>query len=439
MIDISQQKSQANELRKLGKYEEALPLYRELWEKTQDKYDGAGLLQCLRKDGLFDEALVLADNLINRYPDFEWSRNESIWTYIQGTLSEDTPTKGIVDKANRIIELNPKGIALKVVVFKVLKSAKSSNHWGIVNEWVVKIDPSSLSSNTTSIDSGKERWSDQSLWYNYRIRGLLEKHDTKEELEEVLTLTEDASKKFPRQSKFFLRLQASAYFTLGQHGKSAEIYGALCSKHKPDWWILHEYAKVVQAQEHDYKALILMYQAASSHQKLEAMVSLFADIGLLCQKMEKYREARAHLVLCKYIREVRGWIIPETIVSTLDALNDFVDESEPSSQREAYDICQSEWRKLLIAEGLLLISEKKRKIREGIKGKVSLIDDERPFCFIDTEDQESFFCYKSDLPSNITNGDKVVFNALPSFDKKKNRESWKAINVRLLTPDTMTR
>jgi len=34
MINISQQKLEANRLRKLGKFEEALPLYRELWAKT---------------------------------------------------------------------------------------------------------------------------------------------------------------------------------------------------------------------------------------------------------------------------------------------------------------------------------------------------------------------------------------------------------------------
>ena len=65
MLDLVQQKSQANEHRKLKKYKEALPLYRELWVETQDEYDGAGLLQCLRKEKLFDEALALADELVN--------------------------------------------------------------------------------------------------------------------------------------------------------------------------------------------------------------------------------------------------------------------------------------------------------------------------------------------------------------------------------------
>ena len=84
MINISQQKLEANRLRKLGKFEEALPLYRELWAKTGDKFDGAGLLHCLRNMKIFDEAIPFADELLGKYLDFDWAHNEIIWTYIQG-------------------------------------------------------------------------------------------------------------------------------------------------------------------------------------------------------------------------------------------------------------------------------------------------------------------------------------------------------------------
>jgi len=433
MPDINEQKREANSLRKLGQIEEALPLYRELWGKTGDEFDGAGLLHCLRKMKLFDEAIPLADDLLNKYPDFEWIRNESIWAYIQGTLnvlSDDIPIQTVVDKANFIMSLNPEGAAEKTVVFKVLKSAKSSNHWEVVNEWVIKIDPTSLSTNSTVIDSGKERWSDQSQWYNYRIRGLLENHDSEEEIGKALTLSEEAIRLFPKQSKFFLRLKALAYSHLGSYKESTEIYKDLCSRPKADWWLLHEYAKVLQAQEHEEDALMLMYQAASSHHKLESMVTLFLNIGMLCHKLKKYQEARAHLALCKYVREDRGWSIPEQITSTISAINQQLNNSEPSSQKEAYDICRSEWDKLLHREGLMQASVDERKARKGLIGKVNLINDERPFCFIITDDRQSFFCSKSELLPTINNGDEVRFDAIPSYDKKKEKKSWRAVNIK---------
>ena len=55
MTNMTEQKQKANELRKAGKIKEALPLYRNLYKETEDEYEGAGLLQCLRKLELFDE------------------------------------------------------------------------------------------------------------------------------------------------------------------------------------------------------------------------------------------------------------------------------------------------------------------------------------------------------------------------------------------------
>jgi hypothetical protein len=54
----------------------------------------------------------------------------------------------------------------------------------------------------------------------------------------------------------------------------------------------------------------------------------------------------------------------------------------------------------------------------------------RPFCFIVTENGEDIFCVNSNLPENSNNGDEVIFDAIPSYDKKKQRDSWKAINLR---------
>jgi hypothetical protein len=40
------------------------------------------------------------------------------------------------------------------------------------------------------------------------------------------------------------------------------------------------------------------------------------------------------------------------------------------------------------------------------------------------------FCIKSDLPGNIHDGEEIIFDAIPSFDKKKNQQSWKARGIK---------
>lgn len=430
MTNLTEQKQKAIGFRKTGNFKEALPLYRNLYKKTGDEFDGAGLLHCLRKLELFDEAIIFADELIVKYPDFDWCRNEVVWTFIQGVsnkLGEEESLEKVIEAANKIMSFRPTGLARKLTVFKVLKSAKSSNHWEIVNEWVIKIAPDSLSAKPMTDDSGREGWSDQSLWYNYRINGLIKKGNKKEAINTVDEILE----RFPKQRKFFLRLKALANYLLGKLPESEKIYKNLCSGYKPDWWMLHEYAKAVRDTGRKEDALKIMYQAASRSSKLESMVSLFVDIGMLCKELGKYEEARAHLVLCKYVRNEKGWTIPESIINTTNDLNKIIDSNkEPSSLKEALRICRSEWSKLLCKENdLKNLSYKNRKIKKGLVGKVSLGRSDRPFCFIIAKDEQSFFCYKSDLPPDITDGIEVTFNAIPSFDKKKNKESWKASNV----------
>jgi tetratricopeptide (TPR) repeat protein len=433
MSNLTEQKQKANGLRKAGDFEEALVLYRSLWKETGDRFDGAGLLHCLRKLELFDEAIILSDELIAKYPDFEWCRNEVVWAYIQGVLNklgEEEPLEKVIKIANKIMNLHATGLAAKLTVFKVLRSAKSSNHWEVVNEWVTKIAPNSLSTKPMTDDSGREGWSDQSLWYNYRINGIIKKGDAKEAINTVDEILE----RFPKQRKFFLRLKAVANYLLGNFSESEKIYRNLCSGYKPDWWMLHEYAKVVRDMGRGEDALKLMYQASIARSKLESMVSIFVDIGMLCKDLGRYEEARAHLVLCQYVRNEKGWIVPESIIKNVNELNNLIgDNKAPSCMKEALNICRNEWSKLLGKENdSKCLSHKKRKVKKGLVGKVSLCRSDRPFCFIIKDDQ-SFFCYKSDLPPEITNGNEVHFDAIPSFDKKKNRESWKASNIRHCT------
>jgi len=434
MINISQQKLEANRLRKLGKFEEALPLYRELWAKTGDKFDGAGLLHCLRNMKIFDEAILLADELLGKYFDFDWAHNEIIWTYIQGKLNrlnDDTPIQILIAEADHIMSLKPKDLPLKTIVFKVLQAAKALNNWKIVNEWITKIDLASLSIVPTSLESGKEGWSEQSRWYNYRIQGIIKLSENEQGLGEAFSLSDKAIELFPKQSKFFLRLKAQCYSTSGKFDNAKEIYQNLCSKPKVDWWLLHEYAIVLQKQNQYDDALKFMYQAASSNYKLESMVTLFFDIGQLCNNLGKHKEARAHLLLCKYVREDKGWGISDQMLELIISVSIHLDDIGPTTLKESYAECKIEWNNVLGVQGQTPNASKQREIRRNIFGIVNSIRDDRTFCFINLGSEESLFCTKSDLPANIKNGDKVIIDAIPSFDKKKNKDSWRAINIRI--------
>ncbi len=424
-----EQKQRANELRKEGKFKDAFLLYEELWKDTQDKYIAAGLLHCLRKLELFERAIPFADDIIAKYPDFEWCKKEVIWTYIHGVfekLKGDEPLENILGLAQKLMSFNPDGLAAKKIVFTVIKAAKALNDWDAVDEWASKLNPDTLSANPMIDSLGREGWSDQSLWYNYKIKSLIER----EQPQVALDLVDQISERFPKQRKFFLRLKGLAHYRLNELTESKKVYQKLCSSHKPDWWLLHEYAKVLRDEDQKDEALKIMYQAANSHPKLEAMVTLLVDIGNLCEELGKNEEARAHFTLCKYVREEQGWTIPHSIASAIDKLDRLIENSQgPLSLKEALNLCRPEWKRLAGEEEKLSL-QKERKPRRELIGKVILGKSEQSFCFIITQNKEPFFCFKSDLPKDIKNEEEVAFNAVPSFDKKKNKESWKAVDIK---------
>ncbi|SLK17358.1 MULTISPECIES: tetratricopeptide repeat protein [unclassified Paenibacillus] len=427
----SELKIEANRLRKAGEIRDALHIYRTLWSKNNDKFDGAGLLHCLRKLKSFDEALPLADELLLKYKDFNWCRIEITWTYIEGKLEQfkdKEPLENVLEVANEILSLQPEDFALNKVVFSVLKSAKGSNKWDIVNDWVTKIDPSTLSKEPI-LESKREGWSYYTLWYNYKINALIKLGLYSPAIELLNILLPE----IPRgQQKFFRRLAALSFYLLGEYDKAEERYKKLCSHPNPDWWLLHEYAKVLRDKGEPSKAINLMYKAAANNSRLESMVTLFLDISILCKENNNLEISRNHLYLTLYVREKYEWKIAEDLLSRINNINNQIgNNSKPNSLSEALKLCRDVWKTAHGIEETKTLTPAIKNKRTNLSGRVKINHNDKPFCFIFLTNNESIFCYKSDLPTNIKDNDIVIFDSIPSFDKKKNAESWKATNVRL--------
>ncbi|ATW24578.1 tetratricopeptide repeat protein [Candidatus Formimonas warabiya] len=154
-------KQEANGLRKAKEYEKALPLYKEFWDTTADKFDGTGLLNCLRKTNNLEEASILVEELFQRFPDFSWCQKEVAWTLIATKLT--LPVKAekrddFLNTAQRILDLNSDNITKERVVFTVVKFCNESKDWIPSRKWLLLIDPDSLSSDPILIN-GKKGWS----------------------------------------------------------------------------------------------------------------------------------------------------------------------------------------------------------------------------------------------------------------------------------------
>jgi len=431
LSSYNEKKQEANELRKAQNFKSALKLYRELWSIDRDPFVGAGLLHCLRKLKLFDEAIPFADTLIEQFSDIDWIRIEFTWTYIMGLLQKfdaNDPLEKVLQTAMKIMAFNPDGLARNKVVLKTMKLAKAANEWDLVNEWAEKVNPEELSMRPIPIKSGKEAWSNQAIWYNLRLQGLLNTN----RFNEVIELVNSIEDKFPKQNKFFLRLKAKALIELNKLNEAEKIFRDLCSIYRPDWWLLYDYAKVLKQLDRKEEALKLMYQAAAGNPNLGTLVTLFLDIGDLCRELGLNEEARAHYILCQLIRSKKQWSISSLLTDNISELNEILENNNfPKTIKEVLDICKQYWGKLSNKKKIPVKRFKnERKPKQNLQGILSLKSDGRPYCFINTEEGESYFCSKVDLPSGVVDGSKVIFDAIPSFDKKKKKKSWRASNIR---------
>ena len=424
-------RQEAEELRKTGKFKESREKYALLWEHSQRVLYGAGLLHCLRKLNDFDEALQLAHELEPHCSELNWCKTEVVWTYITGELTkitEDEPLQKTLDLAEKIMALDPDGTALEVTVFEVLKHAKQKGDWSIIDRWVVKMSPENLSAEPPQLSNGREGWSKQAQWYNYRINSLIEtgKND------EAIEIVEDALTKFPKEKKFFIRLKAVACHKVGRIEDARKIYEELCRNPHADWWILHDYARLLKDANEPEHALQVMYKAAVSNSKLEAMVNLFQDIGTLAQDLTRPTESIPHLYLAKFVRERNDWKLPQNLSDQLQkATASSLDAAPPADLKEALAQCRNIWNQHASKK-----ADTRTVAKTNLQGRVNLGNPDRPFCFIRVDGSEDYFCFKSDLPQGTKEGDGVIFDLIPSYDKKKQKDSWRAVNLRALDSNT---
>ncbi|MHC8522514.1 hypothetical protein ACPJHQ_16450 [Rossellomorea sp. H39__3] len=343
MNSLYQQKEQANELRKSGRLEEALPLYQTLWESAQDKFNGAGLLHCLRKLRRFEEALPLAKELEKQHIGFDWCRREIIWTYIGGYLNQltekDTMGKTL-NIANHILTLQPDELALQKVVFAVLKKAKQLKKRDIACDWVDKITPENIDSTPIKTERGDTGWNYQTIWYLHKIRCLIHQNSLKDAIDKVDFVLHNLNKK----EKYFKRLKATALLKQGNINEAEAILQSLCKARRVEWWLLYDYAMLMNEKGEKTIALDYMYKAASSEKRLEGILGLILDTAKLSKELRRMEESFYHFQLFKLIREKNGWSIQEEVIKELQELSTQYDSNSSVTFHEALKKCRSYWR-----------------------------------------------------------------------------------------------
>lgn len=418
----------ANALRKAGRYQEALHIYQDLWNTgTQNEFVAAGILHCLRKLRKIADAVKFYENNSIRYPNNEWLRLELSWTYsdyIKEMASAGLSAPLLHSCGEKALLINPVPNALNHIAFDIMSSAKSANDWKMVSLWADRVDPSLLSPVGMQLPNGKEGWSYLGRYYNYQIIGLIGTGRA----EEAIPLCRKSLQEFPHQYKQFAYNLAKAYTAVGAYEKASQVYQELCQKTRPDYYILFGYANVMRLLNRKDEALALMVMAAKSEQRPDYMVGYYVELGDLLLETGRETAAKDHYKLATAIRMRNSWSIPTDLQQRLESMNvTSVDETV----EELLYRCSIHWTDY---EGkptpVIRTPEQEEPLEVEIVGTIFLGPVERDYFFINPPGRDGYIGFKQELKQEIHDRSQVIFDIVPSFNKKKNEWATKAVNVR---------
>src|SRR4051812_42966574 len=112
-MNDSPNRESANDIRKAGKYPEALEMYKAEWETRKDKFVAAGYINCLRNMNRHHEIFPIIDQfeeVFHKDRSFNWLKVELIWTQIHGKVNkftDETPLAEVVSVANTVLGYEP--------------------------------------------------------------------------------------------------------------------------------------------------------------------------------------------------------------------------------------------------------------------------------------------------------------------------------------------
>lgn len=372
----------------------------------------------LYKDKKYEESLTIYEKNYSENPEAfnEWDRIFYSWALYQSYVKDSEDEDKLYEAAELVTELvkqddlNKKPVCpYTLTVFKVLDLLYSENDYFNLINWLDKINPELLDekrfkSNERVYRSKKEKY------YDYASKAYLEC----EEFEKCIEISKEALSnlnKFTNNSDVWYRWRiAKSYKELLENNEALKYLDEVV-KVKKDWFVYKEIAENYYILEDDEKAQEYLGDAILTNDPLTIKVNLF----YLAYKILKDSNpdlALRHAELFYAIKLENDSQMPEDIE---ELLIDEVTINKNDLERE-------------IKEYWL---EYKFKNQELQYGTVTKIFEHGKSGFITSDNDESLYFNVSDYKGDgLHEGGYVSFYTEKSFDKSKNRESIRAVNIR---------
>lgn len=316
---------QADHLRKSGEYEDALPIYQALWERTDQAgrhWDGWAYGYCLQKTGQYAQALQIARQVYQLKPGFLANRRVYAWCLFK--LEIQKPDAEIARAASRffraaraILALSPPGdyspaarTILRVVSFYHRRKPYPAE---IILAWTGCLAAKDLSRQPPS----NQQPSELETWYCERCRALFQLERYSEFRETAHHALADLDS-FHRENDWWLHYRlALADARTGNLAAAVEGLKVLLAQ-RSDWFILNELAQALIGL--DRAAEALPYAAAALLAPAEPVrkAGLLYQVGaLLDPRPGQATRAWQHYALAARLLLVAGRPLPVELARAL--------------------------------------------------------------------------------------------------------------------------
>lgn len=424
-IDFQELSLKATNLRKDKKYDEALPLYQQVWEGgwQQDReWTGWGYAICLRKLGRSTEALEICREVYRLKPEMDHNRSLYAWCIFDTELKIDNAA--IKDKeqdffkaANAILKLTPETSTYSpkaTAVFKVIDyliEARVNYPAEQVLEWLDKLDPNSLSKECRS-GPGKdgkqaEYASDEEKWYSEKAKALDKLGRYQESKQVSLQALETLTKFHYDNDVWFNYRIAVADKHLGLLDE-AQAHLEKVRKRKKDYFVDLEMAEVAYAQNRLNDAV--KYSCSAALAPGQTDLGFRWKVYLLLAKLYKEKGdlalAKEHTLLVCKIRTEQTWKVPPEVESLARELE--VDLTDIRSARKIEKGLQEAWKKARFED------------RKKLRGVIKTILPNGKSGFIKAEDGKDYYYKFRELRGDhdlYDYGIEVEFYSEPASEK----------------------
>lgn len=445
-----QLKDEAKQRADEQKYVEAAQLYKQAYDLCHDGFAASKYLYCSRKSSVAAarEAAKFARQVAPLFPDDIYITREYVWTIYDGYLknigsdegvedenvddlgheSFELPThdfKVTVDAARRIFELTSEPLPCKLATFAICKEAKRLKKWELVREFALRLDPQTLLMEQKEID-GRKIPSEYQKWLFAVTRAFLELGD----YDQCLNYAHTAIEKFPNESLHFHRWEALAKIRVGHVEGGLQQLEHINTRFPKQWYVQSDIANAYMRLDQYEEAWLWFCKAASAPGDIKGRIGMFVTMVDILQRLEQWQTLYHHLLLVWAIEIEQGskqraersrQRISEFERQHADLLSSMTGNKTDAAPSLSFALrpCRASWQKAVNAS---------RPIQTG---HISFVDEEKRYGFVTNDKGRFHFRFNALLRGKPEMNAQVEFEVEESYDKKRDQQSFSAINIRL--------